>query len=380
MEEIKNETPNTSCFRNLSTLFLIILLCYTSFLIQVSFKLDTLRNIYDKPNMILDQLNYFKNKTNASITNQEEERNKNQQHKNTPFRILHIVTALDQYGKGKKFSVNYNDRLTEILIPTLKGTVNSFLQQPNWSVDVYLILGFNLSKTPLRRKLVEDALPDNVSLEIWDEATPYGYDDGSRRNSNPKTIRPITRALARQHRYVIKDKLEHYDFFTAFEDDMRITSHHILAFKELSQQLEQIKEESSVYKGNVKSSSSSISGPLTVSQLERVIPGFFRVEVLQGDAQSQSQLDPIPVDLDFHGKNQTVNPEYCCAVSEQPADHIVVPVHPKPEQLMTWETAIKGFSVSYLISIYHHAFSYLLPFAPVTEISSPDWMGCLTAR
>merc|ERR1719296_163262 len=115
---------------------------------------------------------------------------------------------------------------------------------------------------------------------------------------------------------------------------MLITSHHILAFRKLSQQLELLKEKA---KGRTVKGSSDLSGPLTVSQLERVIPGFFRVEVLQEGSQSQEQLAPIPVDLDFNGKIMTVNPEYCCAVNSSKVT--------KPEQLMTWETGIAGFSL-----------------------------------
>jgi len=257
------------------------------------------------------------------------------------FRILHVITSLAEYNSGARGTTHGQDRLQEVLIPSMKGAINSISKEPNWTVDVYLILGFNLS--PRRRQLVRNALPPEVGLEVWNDATPFSYDNGKRSDGK---IKHITRGLARQHRYVLLDKLDHYDFFTVFEDDMRITSSHIKAFVDLSEKINVLKSNAS--KGSVgDKTDTSISGPMTVTQLERVMPGFFRVEVmLEGSqSQSQSEIEPIPIDLDFDGKKDTINPDYCCAVSKEEQHKLILPTDPKPKQIMTWETTIGSFSL-----------------------------------
>lgn len=254
------------------------------------------------------------------------------------FRILHIITSLAEYNSGLRGTTHGQDRLQEVLIPCMKGAVNSILQEPNWTVDVHLILGFNLS--PTRRQLVRNALPPEVDLEVWNDATPFSYE----RSRSDGKIKLITRGLARQHRYVLLDKLDHYDFFTVFEDDMRITSSHIKAYVELSDKINVLK--SNAPKGSKDDKrDTSLFGPMTVTQLERVIPGFFRVEVMLDGSQSQSQPEPIPIDLDFEGKKETINPDYCCAVSKEEQHKVLLPTNPKPNQIMTWETTIGSFSL-----------------------------------
>jgi len=55
-----------------------------------------------------------------------------------------------------------------------------------------------------------------VGLEIWDNAIPY-FDTLHQERNRPKNkIRQFRHSLARQHRYVIKDKLDNYDFFSCW--------------------------------------------------------------------------------------------------------------------------------------------------------------------
>lgn len=112
------------------------------------------------------------------------------------FRILHIVTTLAEYNSGTRGTKRGEDRLKELLIPVLQYNVESLLTRKGWEVDVYLVLGFELK--PERRKLIEDALPEGVGLEIWDNATPYSYD--VRNGKKDDHLTEITRALARQVR------------------------------------------------------------------------------------------------------------------------------------------------------------------------------------
>ena len=82
-----------------------------------------------------------------------------------------------------------------------------------YQVDVFLVCHFILR--PERYELVRAALPESVGLEYWNSATPLGYDTGK----NPFTkLQNRTLHLARQHRFVIKDKLRKYDMFACFVD------------------------------------------------------------------------------------------------------------------------------------------------------------------
>ena len=79
-------------------------------------------------------------------------------------------------------------------------------------MDIYLILGYKLQ--PHREVLLRNAIP--TGLEIWDDAIPYFDNLYQDRNKPRKNIHRLNHALARQHRYVIKDKLEYYDFFSSW--------------------------------------------------------------------------------------------------------------------------------------------------------------------
>jgi len=125
------------------------------------------------------------------------------------FRILHVVTSLSEFNNGHRNTIQGDDRLINTLIPALRASVESMALEKSWHVDVFLVLGFTLK--PERKKLIVDALPDWVGLEVWDDATPLYYDRGK----NAK-LELDTRALARQHRFVFKDKLKYYDFFSAW--------------------------------------------------------------------------------------------------------------------------------------------------------------------
>jgi hypothetical protein len=91
-------------------------------------------------------------------------------------------------------------------------------------VDVYWIAHYYV--TQARRDEFRSLLPASVGLQIWEDATPLGYASESS-DSKIQLIQPITRALSRQHRYIINDKLLHYDVFLNFEDDMIVRGPHV---------------------------------------------------------------------------------------------------------------------------------------------------------
>jgi len=261
-----------------------------------------------------------------------------------PLKVLHIVTALAEYNNGSRGTERGEDRLQNVFIPVLKNSVQSMVSPPyNYQVDVFLVLGWKLK--PERRKLIEDALPEGVGLQVWDDATPFGYD-------RPKTdvkLKHVTRGLARQHRFVVKDKLMHYDLFSVFEDDMRITGGHIHHYLEISRELERLAEEAPDTlpdEDDYPKDTGSISRKLSKKQLRRMMPGFIRAEVLLDESKSPSQrdLDPIPVDLMFEMEDGTMEEKMFDASKcfHVPPNLGKMPPTPRGDQVMIWETAVKG--------------------------------------
>lgn len=262
-------------------------------------------------------------------------------HTEDPLRILYIITSLAEYNSGTRSTQKGSDRLQETLIPVLAEGVESMLAL-GYHVDVYLVCHWTVQ--PERLELIRRSLPDSVGLQIWDDATPLGYeiDDKS------KQIKLLSKHLARQHRFVVKDKLFEYDFFIAMEDDMLIHGQHVQHFVKMSKQLAVLREAApenvTVPKGT--NAAEVFHGPLTKSQISRLLPGLMRVEVFldEGRYGAQKKLAPIPVDLDFNGTKLAVDPRPCCHVSNKTVnDHI--PASPPSDQVFMWETGIEGLSV-----------------------------------
>jgi len=269
-------------------------------------------------------------------------------------RILYIVTTLAEFNNGLRQTEKGQDRLGEVLIPILVDSVESMVHEPfKYHVDVYLITAYPLRKE--REDYIRSRLPNGVGLEIWDEACPLGYEV----KHSPDKVIDNTRALARQHRYVIKDKLPYYDLFVAFEDDMRITGDHVSHFLYMSDEIEKLRLEApasikSQKAVDLEPKTMPFHGPLTRAQLDRIVPGFIRVEVLLDEATNgaQTKLDNIDRDFQFEigqkgGDVQTkevhFNPRICCHVQMKPNKN--TPVHPEPKDVVIWETNIKALSI-----------------------------------
>lgn len=264
-------------------------------------------------------------------------------------KILYIVTTLAEYNNGMRKTVKGQDRLAEVLIPVLVDSVESMISVPyNYNVDVYLILGYTL--TLERRQMISDRLPAGVGFQVWDDAAPLGYD--ARKSGNEDHLVENTRALARQHRYVIRDKLYEYDFFIAMEDDMRYTGAHVHSFLELSVELESVMKSAPESLPVVPESSDPkkmrFFGDMTKGQLKRLIPGYVRVEVLLNETLwwAQKTLDPIKLDFDYNGEKH-IDPSICCSIPNmRPIKD--TPVHPDHNDIVIWETSVKGLSVRQL--------------------------------
>jgi hypothetical protein len=76
----------------------------------------------------------------------------------------------------------------------------------NLESPVFIVCHFIME--PDRLALIRQALPASVALDYWDDATPLGYDTG--REPFVK-MENRTLHLARQHRFVVKDRLLDYD-------------------------------------------------------------------------------------------------------------------------------------------------------------------------
>jgi hypothetical protein len=267
-------------------------------------------------------------------------------HTNQPSknRILYIVTALAEYNSGTRNTVRGSDRLQETLIPVLSEGVASMVSA-GYQVDVFLVCHFVLR--PERADLIQAALPKSVGFDVWNDATPLGYDTAS--NNPLKTLENRTLHLARQHRFVIKDKILQYDIFVVFEDDMLIKAEHVQHYVAVTDELRRLEEAApidpppTVTKSNAEQ---QYFGTMTKGQLRRMIPGFIRVEVLLDEENYPAQNDtgPVPVDLQFDSIRREVDAQPCCSVS----DHMASanrPSRPRSDQLMLWETNILPLGV-----------------------------------
>jgi hypothetical protein len=298
-----------------------------------------------------------------------------------PLKILYIVTSLTEYNTGTRMTTKGQDRLAEVLLPVLVDSIDSMIHPPYYyQVDVYLILGFTLR--PERQDFIASRLPSGVGLQVWDDASPLGYDGKHDANK----ILDNTRTLSRQHRYVIKDKLPYYDFFIAMEDDMRITGDHVHHFLQVSHQLDRLRASAPTSVASVPENMNPLQqryfGAMTQRQLSRLIPGFIRVEVLLNETAhgAQTKLDPVPLDYQFpvttttmrRGSStieQHLDPTICCHVHMNPNKE--TPVHPTASDVIIWETSVKALSLRQLPQ---------LPPTTTSSSSSPfslDWVVLL---
>jgi hypothetical protein len=212
-------------------------------------------------------------------------------------------------------------------------------------VDVFLICHFEMK--PERLELIRHSLAPGVGVDVWSDATPLGYDTAS-----DKPLRKLeyrTLHLARQHRFVIKDKLLHYDMFVVFEDDMLIKASHVEHFIAVTQELQSLAEKAPTDLSDTNDKTKpdqQYFGEMTKGQIQRMIPGYMRVEVLLDEVNygAQTQTGPVPVDLKFNGKSSHVDSEPCCHVSANVTNENR-PAKPGHYSLMIWETNIIALGV-----------------------------------
>ena len=198
-----------------------------------------------------------------------------QQQQDSKQRILYIITSMAEYDNGRRGTEAGYDRFSKTIVPVARESVTSMVNNFGYHVDVYLVAHYNVSKS--RYTELATALPASVGLQVWEDATPIGY---ALENSK-EIVMAITRGLARQHRYIIKDKFFHYDLFVNFEDDMLIKGEHVSHFVDVTNDLFYLRKQSEPMlpvSVSVEEAADLFYGPMTTQQLARTIPGFMRVE------------------------------------------------------------------------------------------------------
>jgi hypothetical protein len=240
------------------------------------------------------------------------------------LRILYLVTSSSSSNKDG------SNRWNSTIIPVVHNAIESF-KSYGYAVDLYLILSYSLSDGV--EKLIRSSLPSSVGIEIWNDATPF--DIPPLKDNTKRRMKQIPKALSRQHRFVIKDKLFAYDFFVAMEDDMLVLGEHVQYHLQVTHRIHKLSTEAPdtvpVPTGQVNTD--TFHGNLTKAQLARLWPGFLRVEVLQEGSESKEELDEIPVLLN----GLWLNASRCCRMLNQPV--------PSNQSLMIWETGAAGLSV-----------------------------------
>lgn len=106
---------------------------------------------------------------------------------------------------------------------------------------------------------------------------------------------------------------------------MRITFNHVYNFLSMTMELEQL--DKNAHEDHLDEN--EIDGSLSKLQLKNIIPGFIRVEVIQGDAKTQSESDKDPLQVIDGVK---VDAKYCCRDSSGGA--------PPSENILLWETSV----------------------------------------
>jgi len=273
----------------------------------------------------------------------------------TPIRILYTITTLAE------------DRLQQTLIPVAQEGSHSMVKA-GYYVDVYIIAYYTMTQEEKDdvRSAISKVSRGNVT--IWDDAAPYAYIKGLGRPSNALKVGILQNydvGLSRQHRYVVKDRLMDYDLFLNFEDDMIIQSDTIDYYLEMTQTLFKLRENAP---DTVPAKQlDSFYGMLTKSQLERIIPGLIRVEVLLTDPRdltvTEEAAKVFPQNR-HHGtrkhikkhsftkgvpdtRHSGINATSCCHLSKY-SSSVLRPPKPMSKLLFQWETQVVALGVRHM--------------------------------
>eukprot|EP00980_Cylindrotheca_fusiformis_P031550 scaffold26550_cov122-Cylindrotheca_fusiformis.AAC.3 len=262
-----------------------------------------------------------------------------QESRNRPLKVLYTVTTLAEYDVGSRATTKGADRMQNVLIPVVKEGVDSMIRQ-GYEVDVFIISFYKMT----RLHLIQQALPPNVNISVWDEAAPISYKGDEHEKAGSK-LHHNTIGLARQHRFVVKDHLFQYDLFCNFEDDMIIHGDHIENYIEMTKELYRLRELATNDKYDNTQGFGNFFGPLSKEQLKRTLPGFIRVEALLDEEKygTQEALDPIPVT-----DRPEIDPKPCCHLRNESLASPNRPPAPHSDKLFMWEVGIKAVGIRHM--------------------------------
>jgi hypothetical protein len=230
------------------------------------------------------------------------------------------------------------------LIPVMRETVTSLLEE-GYEVDVFIISHFQMT----REHLIRQALPPQVGLRYWDDAAPLTYDPGNR--EDPKgNLRNNTLGLARQHRFVVRQYLMEYDFFMCFEDDMIVKAPSVANHLDMTNRLYMLRAQAP--DRSEPTTSKQPVGQLSKHQIQRLVPGIMRVEVLLDEEQYGAQPQPDSVPVAVH---EPLDAQSCCHLMNATVSPNR-PASPSSDKVFLWETGIRALGIRHLPGIGYVAF------------------------
>lgn len=123
---------------------------------------------------------------------------------------------------------------------------------------------------------------------------------------------------------------------------MLIKGEAVQNYIELTEELYRLRELAPEVAPNEQFLADKFYGVMTKSQLQRMIPGFIRVEVLLEESKfgAQKELDPVPI-ID----RPQIDPNPCCLISNPLSASDSRPQEPSSDKLILWETNIKPLGV-----------------------------------
>jgi hypothetical protein len=131
--------------------------------------------------------------------------------------------------------------------------------------------------------------------------------------------------------------------FVCFEDDMLLRAEHVQQYVQLSNAIDRLKQEAPLRLPEAPQTQQqaldNFEGPLSRHQLDRVIPGFIRVEVVRNATAFAKRTRPgrIPIDDSISSSNNAIDPRACC---QRPAEAL-----PLPSDLFLWETHLRALGI-----------------------------------
>jgi len=149
---------------------------------------------------------------------------------------------------------------------------------------------------------------------------------------------------------VVRQHLMDYDFFMCFEDDMIVKGAHVANHIQMTQELFRLRDASPDEVNLV--TTEEPRGSLSKKQVQRLVPGLMRVEVLLDEENYGTQKQPDPVPIHPH---PPLEAKTCCHLINVTVNSNR-PASPTSDKVFIWETGIRALGVRHLPFIGHVVF------------------------